>query len=212
MGFPEGILFPEAGVVHGRVVNVHVEAVTSYVGKAKMNGVKGGLGRLNLQTGSTLGFTVSVKDAESGEAINVGSLPMTFLDLDEGRRGSGRSTVSACNAERFMAEPTELVSGDVSGCPSVTTSTPGTAKDNPNSVEGALADSVAKMRVATFNAQADAQNKYAFTITVGKGHKQRNFLFALSPGIACSGSNLPAGCDAALASEEQGRQPRINRG
>merc|ERR1719231_1913607 len=85
-------------------------------------------------TGSALSFTISVKDAETGERINVGNLPVTFLDLDEGKGGAGRATVSACNAERFMADPTELVTGDVNGCPSVTSSTAGTAKDNPASV------------------------------------------------------------------------------
>merc|ERR1712032_1719100 len=140
-GFPEGILYPEAGVYQGRVLNVHLESTTPYIGKAKMNGAKGELGRLNLMTGSSLGFTISLKDAETGEVVNIGGLPITFLDVDEGKGGSGRATVAACNAERFMADPTELTAGDLNGCPSATSSTAGTAKDNPASVEGALMDS-----------------------------------------------------------------------
>merc|ERR1712037_620068 len=150
-------------------------------------------------------------DAETGERINVGNLPVTFLDLDEGKRATGRTTVSACNSERFMSAPTELVVGDVNGCPSVTSSTAGTAKDNPASVEGALVDPVAKMRVASFVAAPDAQNQYAFTIQLEKGWKQRGVLFAISAGLACAEGNLPATCVSALASEEQGRQPRVNR-
>lgn len=211
VGFPEGILYPEAGVWQGRVVNVHLEATTPYTGKAAMNGVKGELGRLNLMTGSSLGFTISIKDAETGELINIGGLPMTFLDVDEGKRGAGRATVAACNAERFMADPTELTAGDKNGCPSVTSSTAGTAKDNPASVEGALVDSVGKLRVASYIAQAGADNKYSFSIDVAKGWKQRNILFALNTGLACVNGNLPQTCDVALADEELGRSPRVRR-
>jgi len=211
-GFPEGILYPDAGVVQGRAVNVHVEATSPYTGKAGMNGVKGELGRLNLMTGSTLSFTLSVKDAETGETVSVGNLPVTFLDLDEGKGGSGRATVAACNAERFMSDPTELTVGDVGGCPSVTSSTAGTAKDNPASVEGALVDAVAKMRVASFIAPPTAENKYAFSIDIAKGWKQRNVLFAISSGMACAEGNLPATCVKALADGEKTRTPRTNRG
>lgn len=212
MGFPEGILYPDAGVIDGRPVNIHVQAASPYTGKSSMNGVKGALGRLNLQTGSTLTFSVSIKDAGTGESLDIGSLPMTFLDLDEGKAGSGRATVSACNAERFMADPTELVVGEVDGCPSVTSSTAGTAQDNPSSVEGALADEVAKLRVATFVSQADAGNKYMFKIDIAPGWKQRNLLFAFSVGMACTEGNMPGTCVAAIANEDQGRRPRANRG
>lgn len=205
-------MYPDAGVIQGRAVNVHVQATSSYSGKAAMNGVKGALGRLNLQTGSSLSFSISVKDAVTGESINVGDLPVSFLDLDEGKGGSGRATVSSCNAERFMGNPTELAAGDVGGCPSVTSSTAGTAKDNPSSMEDALSDDLKKGRVATFVAQADAQNKYMFSIDIAKGWKQRNVLFTLSPGLACAEGNLPASCSVANAAQEQGRRPRANRG
>ena len=111
-----------------------------------------------------------------------------------------------------MASPTELAMGDVNGCPSVTSSTAGTAKDNPASVEGALVDPVAKMRVASFVAQADPQNQYVFTINLAKGWGQRGVLFAISAGMACVEGNMPATCASALADEEKGRQPRVVTG
>jgi len=201
---PAGILYPDAGVFQGRPVNILLEATSPYSGKASMNGVKGELGRLNLMTGSSLSFTISVMDVNTGEAVNVGGLPITFLDIDEGKQQSGRATVSACKAERFLAEPTELTLGE-GGCLSVTSSTPGTAKDNPSSVEGALVDPIAKKRLVSFITQADAQNKYTFSIEIAKGRKQRNILFSINTGMACAENNLPATCVSALADEEAGK-------
>jgi len=188
-------------MVNGKAVNVHVEAVGSYAGKGSVNGVKGELGRLSINTGSTLSFTISVKEAATGAVIPVGALPVTFLDLDEGKRGSGRSTVKACNAQQFAMPETELLLSSEDGCPTATTSTAGTAKDNPSSVAGALVDGVAKRRVASYLASPTAENKYAFSIAVGRGFKQRNFLFAFDTGMACMPENLSDDCKAALAAE-----------
>lgn len=200
-GSPEGILYPDAAVIDGRVVNVHIQATSEYQGKTTMNGVKGELGRLNLRTGSALSFTVAVMDKESGTAINVGELPFTWLDLDEGNRGSGRSTVQSCGAEQFASGSTELTLSEGNGCSSATSSTKGTASDNPSSVSGALMDDVAKRRVVSYMASPNDENKYEFSITVGNGHKYRNFLFSLNTGMACIDENIPDACQTALDQE-----------
>jgi len=200
---PQEILYPEAGVVDGRVVHVKVWTTDPYKGKAAMNGVKGSLGRLNMKTNQEVAFQLSVIDADSGAPLQLGALPMTFLDLDEGKNGKGRASVSVCNSEQFTVTPSELVLSFPEGCATATSSTKGTARDNPSSVEGALTDGVASRRVISYIMKEADSGIYSFKLSVAKGFGQRNFLFTLTPGAACSDeSALPAGCEDPLA--EQG--------
>lgn len=201
-GVPEGILYPDAGVVDGQAVNVHVEAASPYAGKGSVNGIKGELGRLNLNTGSSLSFTITVVNQVTGLPVNVGPLPTTWLDLDEGRGGKGRVTVKICGATQAVAGDSELTLSEIDGCPAASSSTRGTAKDNPSSVQGALVDAVAKKRVVSYVIQPDAQGKYSVSIEVAKGFKQRNILWSLNTGMACVDENLPPECRAALAAQE----------
>jgi len=199
---PQEILFPEAGVVDGRVVHVKVWTTDPYKGKAEMNGVKGSLGRLNMKTNQENEFQLSVIDADSGAPVQLGALPMTFLDLDEGKKGKGRVSVSTCNSEQFTLNPSELVLSFPEGCAMATSSTKGSARDNPSSVEGALIDSVASRRVVSYVMEATDSGVYSFKFSVAKGFGYRNFLFTLTPGAACSDeSAMPAGCEDPLAAQ-----------
>jgi len=200
--WPEEILYPEAGVIGGRVVNVKVSTSDRYKGKGVQNGIKGSLGRLNMKTGQENTFHVAVVDAETDEPVQLGALPMTFLDLDEGKKGKGRVSVSVCDAEQFTANPSELTLSAPGGCATATSSTKGTSKDNPSSVEGAMSDDVASKRVVSYIMDATETGIYTFKLTVAKGFGRRNFLFTLTPGAACSDeANMPAGCAAAMESE-----------
>jgi len=200
---PASILYPDAGVYKGHRVNVLLSSTSPYVGKGSKNGISGVLGRINVQTGTSVDLEVSLVDADSGEAISIDGLPMTILDLDEGKNGKGRATVSTCGAEQFVMKPSELtLTTDASGdCKTATSSVKGNAKDNPSSVEAALTSDVASGRIVSYVYQGEA-SVFAFTLTVAKGYGQRNFFLSLKPGAACADdSNLPAQCAAALSLE-----------
>jgi len=189
-------------VIDGRVVHVKVWTDDSYEGKSEMNGMKGTLGRLNMKTGQEVAFQLTVVDAETNAPLQLGALPMTFLDLDEGKKGKGRVSVSACNSEQFTVNPSELTLSFPAGCATATSSTKGNARDNPSSVEGALTDGVASKRVVSYILKAPDSGIYSFTLSVAKGFGQRNFMFTLTPGAACSDeANMPAGCNGPLAAQ-----------
>merc|ERR1719201_1174757 len=146
-GSPEAVLYPEAGTIQGKTVNVKLWTDDAYAGKTKMNGVKGALGRLNMKTKQEVTFKIAILDASTGEVVPLSTdLPMTFLDLDEGKNAKGRGTLTVCNSQQFAPDDSELAYSTKDGCNSVSSTTAGTAKDNPNSVEGALSDSVASKR------------------------------------------------------------------
>merc|ERR1711957_796370 len=154
-----------------------------------------------MKTNQDVEFQLSVIDAESGSPVQLGALPMTFLDLDEGKKGKGRVSVSVCGAEQFTASPSELTVSAPGGCAVATSSTKGTSRDNPSSVEGALTDDVASKRVVSYIMDPTDIGIYSFKLTVAKGFGMRNFLFTLTPGAACSDqANMPEGCAAALES------------
>jgi len=202
-GSPEAVLYPEAGTIQGKTVNVKLWTDDAYAGKTKMNGVKGALGRLNMKTKQEVTFKIAILDASTGEVVPLSTdLPMTFLDLDEGKNAKGRGTLTVCNSQQFAPDDSELAYSTKDGCNSASSTTAGTAKDNPNSVEGALSDSVASKRVVSYTVSAGDDGAYSFTVGVGSGFGFRNFLFTLTPGAACTNEgNLPEGCPAALAAE-----------
>jgi len=204
VGSPQEILYPDAGVIDGQVVSVRIWTADPYKGDGAKNGLKGSLGRLNMKTGQENTFQLAVVDAKTKEPLKLGhALPMTFLDIDEGKKGKGRATVSMCGgAQQFVTSSSELTVTSGGGCVSAASSVRGSAKDNPSSVEGALSDEVASRRVASYILESTDSGIYTFKLNVAKGWGKRNFLFTLSPGAACNDeSRMPTGCAAALDNE-----------
>jgi len=196
-------LYPEAGVVDGRVVDIKVSATSPYVGKGTKNGVVGTLGRLNLKAGKSVSLDFQILDSTTGIAVSVDVLSLTFLDIDEGKKGKARASVTACGAQQFVSNPSELtLTADSTGrCSTATSSVAGTKADNPSSVEAALTSDVASKRIASY--VFEAASTFSVTLDLAKGYGYRGFMFALVPGAACSDdANLPAECVAALDAEE----------
>lgn len=202
-------------------MDVKVSASSPYKGKGSKNGVVGTLGRLNVKTGNSVNLDFQILDSATGEAVSVDGLSLTFLDLDEGKNGNGRASVTVCGAQQFVANPSELtLTTDSPGvCSTASSSVAGTSADNPSSVAAALASDVASKRIASYVFRAGTT--FSATLDVAKGYGYRNFMFALDPGAACSDdSNLPAACVAALAEEEDllpassgmGRGPNMGMG
>jgi len=198
---PQELLYPEAGVIDGQIVSVRIWTSDSYKGKSSKNGLAGSLGRLSLKTDQRVTFKLAVVNA-AGEPLQVNSLGMTFLDLDEGKKGKGRVSVTACGGEQFVPELTELALTHDGSCSSATSSTRGTGQDNPASIEGGLADAVASKRIVSYVLKSSADGIYSFSLSSTPGFGVRNFLFSLSPGAACiNEDNMPEGCAAALEAE-----------
>jgi len=197
----QGILYPEAGVIEGQVVDVKVTVSSPYKGKGSKNGVMGSLGRLNLKVGNSVTLNFQVLNSATGVAVNVDGLSMTFLDIDEGKKGKARASVTACGAQQFVSTSSELTLTETGTCSTASSSVAGTSADNPSSVEAAVASDVASKRIVSY--VFEPATTFTITLALAKGWGFRNFMFALSPGAACSDdSNLPAACAAALAVEE----------
>jgi len=200
-GSEQGILYPEAGVIDGQVVDVKLTASGSYKGKGSKNGVIGTLGRLNLKTGKSITLSFQVLNSATGVAVNIDGLSITFLDIDEGKKGKGRASVTACGAQQFVSNPSELTLTAAGACSTASSSVAGNAADNPASVEAAVSSDVASKRIVSY--VFESADIFTVTLDVAKGYGYRMFLFDLVPGAACSDdSNLPAACAAALAAEE----------
>ena len=196
-------MYPQAGVINGKIVDVHVSATSSYVGKGKRNGVIGTLGRLNVKAGTSVTVNIQILESDTGNVAILDGLSITFLDLDEGKKGKGRASVTVCGAEQFVTDHSELTltSSNAGRCSTATSSVTGNGADNPNSVEAALASDVASKRIASYVFATG--NSFSATLDVAKGHGFRNFMFAFSPGAACTDDlNMPAACAAALDAEE----------
>lgn len=177
---PEGILYPDAGVINGQPVNVRLTAVGNYQNfKASRNGVKNGLGVVNLRAGTTADLQIKI-ESQTGEPISVDSLALSVFDLDEGKRAKGRTTVTACGSS--MSAGQELDSGRVNDCPTATSTTRGTHANNPASANAISEDQ--KTRSASF---AFGQgSSFPFKIDIARGYGGRNVLFALRPVVGCS--------------------------
>jgi len=160
------------------------------------------LGRLSMKTGQAANLKMSLVDAETKAVVQLAGLSMTFLDLDEGKNGKGRVTVSACG-EQFTPETTELSLSHDGKCSSATSSVKGSGADNPDSVEGGLVDAVASKRLVSYVFEPTDDGVISFTFGVTPGFGVRNFLFSLSPGAACiNEGNMPQGCAADLEKEK----------
>ena len=123
-----------------------------------------------MKTGQENTFQLAIVDATTKEPLQLGgALPITFLDLDEGKQSKGRATISVCDAEQFVTPSSELTIATEAGCAIAASSTRGNAKDNPSSVEAALSDGVASRRVVSYIMETIDTGIYTFKFTVAKG-------------------------------------------
>jgi len=186
---PEGILYPDAGVIDGVPVDVMVSAEGEYhPKKASANGVKGSLGVINMWCNSQAIVYITIVD-KGGAPVEAAGMALTVLDVDEGKKTKGRSTVRVCGAEGvFPSDPTELYVGKEGGCFAVTSTTPGTGKDNPSSTSDLTA--VQKSKIATF--YFGAGSSVRVVVRFGRGKGGRGFMWALEPVVPCLAAPVAA--------------------
>jgi len=173
------ILYPDAGLIDGELVDVKLTSDDFQSHKAALNGVAGDLGVLNHQPGTngTLTFTVVSK---AGEEISVDGMAITVLDLDEGKRGKGRAKVTVCDASCVEAGTELTTTSVVGGCQTVSSSKHGKADNNPTTVAAVSGDQ--KRRAVTLIYSAGSS--FSFSIEHGSASSGgRNLLFALDPSL-----------------------------
>jgi len=179
----EEIRYGNAAVVNGKAVDLVLTTDGEFKSsKPSKNGNAGAFGVLNVKCGSSVSVTMKVVDAETGAPVTLDAVALTWYDLDEGKKAKGRATVTTCGSTgAIVSENTELTVVREGDCSSATSSVAGTGKDNPKSPH--QLDSVQVSRSVTLPFKQVSE--FSSTLSLAKGSKGRNFLFALEPSVAC---------------------------
>jgi len=175
----DGILFPDVTEVKGESVDLWIVAPDFQSFKAEKNGATNGIGNLNVLSGTSAEVTFRLIN-KNEEEVNVEGLAVTFLDLDEGKRGRSRTTVSSCDAT-VLHVGSELTRADTDNCLSTSSAKKGNDANNPPSLDGITEDH--KTRAATF--MFSGGSEFKFQIGLSAGPKGRNVNFVLSPVLGC---------------------------
>lgn len=179
----EEIRYSNAAVVNGRKVDLVLSTDGVFkTSKASKNGHSGAFGVLNVKCGTSVTVTMKMVDSENGQPVVLDTVALTWFDLDEGKKGSGRATVGACGSTgAIVSQNTELTVERQGDCSTSTSSVAGTGKDNPTSPHNLNSLQIARAVTLPFKAVSEITS----TLSLAKGHKGRNFLFAIEPSVAC---------------------------
>jgi len=180
---PEELRYGNAAEIDGRMVDLVVSANGKFPAhKASKNGVQGAFGVINMKCRHSVELDFQALDAETGEAVNLDMVTISWYDLDEGKKGKGRSSVSVCGATgAIVSSNSELTLDKAGGCDTATSSTPGTGKDNPT--DPATLDPVQRARAVSF--PLTNTKTITASLSIEKGSGGRNFMFAIQPSLAC---------------------------
>jgi hypothetical protein len=179
----EEIRYSNAAVVNGRAVDLVLTTDGTFkTHKASKNGNSGAFGILNVKCGTSVSVNMKVVDAENGSPVTLDAVALTWYDLDEGKKEKGRATVTTCGSTgAIVSENTELTVAREGDCSSATSSVPGTGKDNPTSPHTLNSVQIARAVTLPFKGVSE----WSSTLSLAKGYKGRNFLFAIEPSVAC---------------------------
>jgi len=165
--------------------------------RAEKNGNKNQFGRFTVATNSNSQFKFSFVDSNTGEAVSVPDLALTFYDMDEANNKAQRETVGSCEiTEAYVTDMTELIHtipDAANSCHNFQSSTRGTGKDNPQTPD-TLSMSQAD-RSVTFEYHARASIEFTAAIT-GTRYQPRPILFSFAPQVACGASDSQVQCAA----------------
>lgn len=150
---------------------------------AGQNGMKNGFGNINMKTGSSAIFEFKFVKTGTEEATAIPKVSCSFYDMDEGKRGKGRGSITTCGAETsFIPSTTELsqVKGS-SGCYKTTSCYRGAKGNEPDGPEGVSHDALTR----TFTYSYVGKSSFKIKLESTKGSKGRNYMFSLDPIVAC---------------------------
>jgi len=180
----EEIRFGNAAAVNGQVLDLVIKQTGGHykTKKPSANGKHGVFGVINLKHNQDIDLEFSFQDASSGENVVLETVAITFYDIDEGKKGQSRTTLTACGAENaLITTNTELTVKTIANCFAVSSSVHGTASDNPTSPSSLTAVQAARTATFVFNNVGTASVNYA----IAKGFGARNVFFLVEPTVAC---------------------------
>jgi len=177
--------------VGDKVIDLVVKGVGGdYKGKGTKNGKKGQFGVTNMKAGHNVELEFTFVDSD-GAAVVLDSLALSFYDLDEGKKGKSRSTLTACKATNaILTTNTELTLQRPDNCFEVSSSQHGTKANNPTA-PGSLTQEQGG-RSVTF--VYSGVSSVTVTMAVSKGFGFRNTYWSLEPSLPClagEASDLP---------------------
>jgi len=150
--------------------------------KAKFGARNSQIGLLGVRAGTEQAFEFKFVQQGTDTLASPQNLMMTFLDLDQGKKNKQRESVKVCGSGNAVtSDDTELEIQTNGDCIEVKSSSAGTGKDNPDSIEGM--SQLQRARAVAFDVTGST-----FTATLGvskKGKNPRRFNFAGHPSVAC---------------------------
>jgi len=140
------------------------------------------IGLLAVQAGTEATFEFRFVRSGTSDPVAPQSLMLSFLDIDQGKKDKQRESVEVCGAANaIVTDDSELEVASAGDCIKVTSTTHGTGRDNPDSIEGM--SQLQRARTAAYQVQGAS-----FTAKLGvskKGHNPRRFAFTGHPSVAC---------------------------
>jgi hypothetical protein len=190
----EEIRFGQAAAINGQLVDLVIkQSGGNYkTDKPGENGktTNGAFGQLNLKSNHDVDLEFSFEDSTSGDEVTVDDFSISFYDIDEGKKGKSRTTLTACSADNVVVTTSsELTLDRTANCYKISSSTHGKAADNPTSAS--TLSSLQASRSATF--VFSNANKVHINYKIAKGFGGRNVFFLVEPTLPCM-----SGYDASL--------------
>jgi len=180
----EELRYEKAANINGKSVDLVITTDSGFEpNKVSATGVAGAFGKINVKCGTEVTLRFTAVDSETGEAVVLDNVALSWYDIDEGKRGKGRASVTSCGDGLLTTSNSELTVEKLGACWSATSSAAGTKADNPR--DPFSLTRLQRQRVATF--PFSGVSSFVSTLNVEKGYKGRNFLFAIEPGVACTG-------------------------
>lgn len=182
----EGIRYGGVLTLNDREVDLIVNALTPYERFSRsINGLNGRVGKINLYHERDVDLRFRFVDAETDEAVTMGSFTMSVFDLDEGPDGTAKESVTAGGfTSDYMMDFTSIRTSDLpDGRRQYASTTHGRGANNPSDpfdlTEVAAAHSVSLEYPAGLS---EFTLNYAVTKAAERelrpDYMGRNFLFA----------------------------------
>ena len=141
------------------------------------NGAKGAIWLIAVQAGRESAFNFAFVQSGTDHPVTSMSVMFSILDLGQGKKNRQRESVEVCGAvNAFVTDNSELDQSNSGDCIKFTSTTAGTGKDNPDSVEG-MSD-MQRARTVAYQVAGSS-----FTATLGVGKRGRN-TFSGNPSVA----------------------------
>jgi len=190
----EEIRFSKAALVDGTVIDLVLKAVGgNYKGKASANGKKGSFGVTNLKSDSDVELEFSFLNSDTQVPVVLDSVALSFYDLDEGKKGKSRTTLTSCEATNaVLTTNTELFVQQTGGCYAISSGAHGTKLNNPTAPDSLTQEQGARSVSFVYKSVSSVK----VTMAMGKGYGWRNTFWSFEPSLSCLAGESGAGGDA----------------